>query len=89
MYAEWSHIEQLYNLELGKPLRIAHKLNDKVLRPKPIERSNVKLADSLFHESTIDALNYYSTQDGKENWSKTATFLKHIRTWFNILNVEI
>ena len=86
--ADWSHLEQLYKLELDKPLRIAHKLSDKVLRPKPIERTNVKLSDNLFHESTIDALNYYSAQPGKEKWKETASFLKVVRVWWNILNVK-
>ena len=30
-------IEELYKLELGQPVKIAHKLTDKVLHPEPIE----------------------------------------------------
>ncbi len=50
--ASFGHLEALYELELGKAVKIAHKLLDKVLHPKPIEKTNVQLADSFFHEST-------------------------------------
>ena len=49
---DMNHIVELYKLELGQPVKIAHKLNDKVLNPQPIEKTNVQLFDRLFHEST-------------------------------------
>jgi hypothetical protein len=42
--AKFDHIIQLYNHELGRPIKIAHKLTQKVLTPRPIERCNVMLA---------------------------------------------
>ena len=86
---EMKHIEELYNLELGQPVKIAYKLTDKVLHPQPIEKTNVKLADALFHESTIAALEYYAERDNdKKEWKKTANYLRIIRTWWNIVNVK-
>ena len=35
--ANSGHIKQLYNLELGKPVKMAEKLNDKVLNPPSLE----------------------------------------------------
>ena len=49
------HIKDIYNAELEKSIKIAYHLSDKVLNPATIEISNVSLADSLFHESTIAA----------------------------------
>ncbi len=86
--AEFSHIEQLYNLEMGKPVKLAYKLNDKVLHPSNIEKTNVQLADSLFHESTIAGLRFYASTDYPE-WANTANFLYVIRSWWNILNVKV
>ena len=47
------HIQKMYNLEIGRPVKYCHKLSDKVLHPHPIEKTKVELADRLFHESTI------------------------------------
>ena len=56
---KFAHIKELYHIEEGKSIKPAHKLNDKVLNPCVLEKTNVKLADSLFHSSTINALIYY------------------------------
>ena len=84
---DMAHIEQLYKIELGRPAKYAHKLNDKVLHPHPIEKTNVMLADSLFHESTIEGLVYYS-KHGHPEFENTANYLRIIRTWFNVCNVK-
>ncbi len=84
--ASFLHLEQLYNLELGKPIKMAYKLSDKVLHPTNIEKTNVLLADSLFHESTIAALRYYAKEFPE--WRYTADFLHVVRNWWNVLNVK-
>ena len=58
--AKFSHIVQLYHLELISPVKRAHKLTEKVLHPSSIEKTNVKLADACFHESTVNALIHYA-----------------------------
>ena len=35
-------------MKLSKPLKMAHKLKDKVMHPLSIEKTNVKLADAAF-----------------------------------------
>ena len=82
--ANFSDIEKLYELELTKPEKIAHKLSRKMLYPNSIETTNVKLADACFHESTISGLLYYEER-GYPRFKETATFLKIIRQWFNVL----
>ena len=57
--ASLADVETVHNNECGKPLRIAHKLSETVLRPKSIKKVNVNLALSLLHESTINALKHY------------------------------
>lgn len=84
--ASKSHVQALYNQELGNPVRYAHKLNDKVLNPKPIERTKVILADSFFHESTIAGLRQFSNVNWK--WEETANFLALIRRFWNTVNCK-
>ena len=62
-------------------------MTDQVLHPKSIEKTNVKLADAAFHESTINALEYYSIR-GYNHFKDTAKFLRVIRDWFNTVNVK-
>lgn len=48
----------------------------------------MKLAVSIFCESTRDALMYYSAYEGLSDWGSTATFLTTIIKLWNILNVR-
>ena len=79
--AKFSDVVAVYNNECHKPLRIAHKLSETVLNPKTIEKVNVKLALSVFDESTIAALNHYG-------FSETAAVLKLFTKFWFILNVS-
>ena len=60
----------------------------KALYPKSIEKISVKLATSIFSESTRDALRFYGTQDGKSSWTGTADFLALIIKLWNVVNVK-
>jgi hypothetical protein len=53
------HLKQVHDMELGKPFKMAPKLNDKVFNPAVLERVNANLADAVFHSSTIKTLFYY------------------------------
>ena len=77
----------MYEMELEKPLRKAYRLSDKVLSPSNIEKTNVFLADSLFHESTINGLRYYGER-GHDSFLQTAALLSIFRQWFDKLNVK-
>ena len=54
-HAQFQHIEELYNLEADMTLKKARKLTPAALQPKSIEKTSVKLATSVFSESTRDA----------------------------------
>ena len=54
--AIFEHIVRLYKSEVGKPIKYAYKLTDKVITPTGIEKTSVKLPDALFHRSTIEGL---------------------------------
>ena len=41
--ASFDHVVQVYNLELSMPIKLAHKLTDKVLDPSTLEKTNVQL----------------------------------------------
>ena len=87
LHPNFAHIRELYHLEVRKVPKIAHKLTDVVLNPANIEKTNVKLADACFHESTINALNYFS-DNGYPHFKDTATFSSIIRNWFNIVDAK-
>ena len=59
LHVNVAHIKEMYNLELGKNLKIAYKLSEKVLNSLILEKTNVMLADACFHESTINGLKHY------------------------------
>lgn len=79
--AKFEDIHDIYDLEMSKPLRIAHKLSLNVLNPKSIERTSMKYAAAIFHESTINGLRHY----GK---TETAQFLEMVLKAWNIMNVR-
>ena len=82
------HVHDLFKSELGRSVRYAHKLTDKVLNPKPIEKTNVDLAWRFFHESTIQGLEYFSRLNGKSEWMATARLFKLFLRFFNTVNVK-
>lgn len=84
----FTHIEELFQMEKGKPVKMAYKLTHKVISPSSIEKTNVKLADAVFHDSTIDTMEFFVNEGTKPEWGDTVTFLKIIRQWWNIVNVK-
>ena len=66
---------------------MAFKLSEKVLHPTTMERMNASLSDSFFHESTINALKYYS-DNGHPEFLATIPFMELVRKWWNIINVK-
>ena len=85
--ASFDHIEQLYNLELCKPLRMAHKLRYACLYPTNIQRCNVSLCLSVFDDSTVNALLYY-VQEHNKPWYGTYLFVKIFTQLWKVLNVK-
>ena len=84
--ANFNHIEQLYNCELGMPVKIAYKLTSKVINPHALEKTSVKLSAAVFDESTCNALDFYSSQ--YTAWRETSDFIKYINCFWKILNVK-
>ena len=66
---------------------MTYKLTEQVLHPQAIEKTNVKLADGAFHESTLNALEYYVAH-GYAYFEGTALFIKIVKDWFNQVNVK-
>lgn len=85
--ANFNHLKKIYEMEMGMPIKFGFKLSDKCLNPAPIEKTNVMLANSVFHESTINALEHYA-EKGFPEFKETAKYLRIIRTWFDIMNVK-
>jgi len=86
--ANFRHIAELYNMESTLSLKKAHKLGPATLNPRNIEKTSVKLAVSVFCESTRDALQFYASHQGRTEWQSTADFLSAVIKLWNVLNVK-
>ena len=80
-------IKKPHEIEKGRSEKSGFKLNEKVLHPHVMEKTNVKLADSVIHECTNNALAYYA-EHGCEHFKDLAAYAKVIRKWFNIVNTN-
>lgn len=82
-YASFSHLRDLYTCESNMLIKKAYKLNYKTVYPSNLDRLNVSLADNIFHESTISALD-------PTNYAQKSTgdFMQIIKNWWNIVNTK-
>lgn len=87
IFPTFKHVRELFELELGKPVKMAHKLKKKAMCPKAIEKTNVMLAQSIFDDSTINAMEFY-IQNLDKPWSDTLSFLKVVNRWWKIVNTK-
>ncbi|KAG1651061.1 THAP domain-containing protein 1 [Nymphon striatum] len=85
--ASFHDLIDLCNIESDKPIRMAHKLTTTCLNPISIEKTCVKLACAIFHESTRDALKFFTSQMNKP-WEGTHKFVSLILKLWNIINVK-
>ena len=83
----FDHIVSLYKIEFGKSPKFAYKLTDKVLSPNGIEKTSVKLADALFHPSTINGRKVYGEKSNPE-FLGTERFLQIFQNWWDSFNVK-
>jgi hypothetical protein len=91
--AMFKDIVDLYNLEATSSLKKAHRLTPAMLDPNSIEKTSVKLAISVFCESTRVALRFYSSNESETagtspKWSGTADFITLILKLWNVMNVK-
>ena len=80
--AYFSHIRELYNLELRKPIKMVFKLTELHLWKNQMLNYLI-----CFQESTINALAYYSSH-GYAKFKETSDVLQIIRDWFNTVYVK-
>jgi len=81
--AHFQHVTDLYNLE-----STMSRLTPAALQPKSIEKTSVKLATSVFSKSTRDALQFYASNENKQEWNGTADFISLIIKLWNVMNVK-
>lgn len=86
--ANFKDICDLFTLQASMSIKKAHRLSPTVLDPKNIEKTSVKLAVSIFCESTRDALQFYVTHEGRTAWNGTAQFISIIIKLWNVMNVK-
>lgn len=85
--ARFSDICDIFKVESTMQLKKAHRLRQATLSPKSIEKVSVKLALSVFCESTRNALLYYSEMEGYP-WKSTSDFISAILKLWNVMNVK-
>ena len=86
--ANFAHVTELFNTESGMSLKKAHKITPASLNPRNIEKTSVKLAVSIFCESTRDALQFYANHHGHTQWNTTADSISFVIKLWNVLNVK-
>jgi hypothetical protein len=82
--ADFRHIADLFTMEANMSLKKAHRLTPAALEPKSIEKTSVKLATSVFSESTRDALEFYAANEGKNEWTGSKLKFTYYVTNFNV-----
>jgi len=86
--ANFRHIAELYHTESTSSEKKAHRLTPATLNPRNIEKTSVKLAVSVFSESTRDALQFYANHQGHSACLSTAEILSLVIKLWNVLNVK-
>uniref|UniRef100_A0A1I8IVA6 THAP-type domain-containing protein n=1 Tax=Macrostomum lignano TaxID=282301 RepID=A0A1I8IVA6_9PLAT len=80
--AKFSDIEAVFEIERGQSSKIAYRLTEKVLRPLNVERTSASLAAAVFDETTVSALQLYSTMQSvnvdTSTFNSTAKFLSKV-----------
>ena len=85
--ALFSHLMEVFELEMYKPVKIAFKLTHQALFPGPIDRQNVQLTHAIFNDSTVQALEFYGNRNHPE-FLGTAKFLQIILKWWKLVNTK-
>jgi len=65
--ANFKHVIDLFNMKYSMSLKKTYRLTPAALEPKSIEKTSVKLATSVFSESTRDALEFYAANEVRQN----------------------
>jgi hypothetical protein len=86
--ANFQHIVDLFNMESTMSLKKGHRLTPAALEPKSIEKVSVKLATTVFCESTRDVLQFYASNEEKSEWASTAEFISLVIKLWNVMNVK-
>lgn len=87
--AAFEYLELMYKKERGLLVKYGHLLSFKALFPSNIQKQNVSLALKIFDERTVAALKVLASRDADFSGSEhTASFIKIIRDWWDIVNVK-
>ncbi|GBO01349.1 Transposable element P transposase, partial [Araneus ventricosus] len=88
-FADWSHIQKLYELDSKKKICACRKLTKRHIEVSGLKNMNVKLAAQVLSHSVAAALNLYV---GKENFdskaSETAQFVYNMDKIFDSVNAR-
>ncbi|GBN06819.1 hypothetical protein AVEN_43887-1, partial [Araneus ventricosus] len=86
-FANWKHIEELYEMDSKDEFSACRKLTKKHIAVSGLKKMNVKLAAQVLSHSVAAALNLYvAAQRIESNGIDTARFLKKMDTLFDTVN---
>lgn len=63
--ANFQHMADVYPKEATMALKKAHELGDVAFHPKTIEKWSARLFNAVFHDTTKNALQYYSESEDR------------------------
>ncbi|XP_040575184.1 uncharacterized protein [Lepeophtheirus salmonis] len=88
--AEFEHVKQIYNMELGQDVKLAHKLSHKVISSQSVEKcNNDDLSLRFFHESTLKALSHYASKDEQFlSFKETGQVMGTLKRFWNCVNLN-
>ena len=84
--ANFDDLQDLYDLEVSKPERHAHKLNQKILNPKSIEKTNAQLPVDVFMSRRLTR-SATTLKKAIPIFQVQLIFFQIIHNWFTIFNV--
>ena len=88
----WNLLQQLFEHEQELPVRKAHPLSSKALKPNNIDKQKVKLAYNVISWPVRNALLYYSEtspdQFPPQDVKSTVCFMDAARNFFDVLNIN-
>ncbi|GBN04770.1 hypothetical protein AVEN_167842-1 [Araneus ventricosus] len=88
-FADWSHIQKLYEMDSKKKICACRKLTKRHLEVSGLKKMNVKLAAQVLSHSVTAALNLYvGKEDFDSKASETAQFVYNMDKLFDSVNAR-
>lgn len=79
------HVKMLQGFQQTQVLKLAPGLRESVTNPGHFKKMSVAEALEFFSDATAHGLEYLSSKENQPELLTTATFIKDVRRWFNLM----